>query len=334
MVDILRQSARRPLIRMVAAALLLGALLYYADPSQVVAALLQLPLWFVGAALCLYVVCQILSAWKWQIILRAQGFDASLLRLFNIYMAGMFCNNFLPGSVGGDVVKAGWLFLDSRRGDISVASVLLERYLGLAALGIIGLLTIPFVLARTPPLVALLAAGGALFLLAIAVVLWSPRIFAVASALLQACLPQKLLAPIMRVAEVLHRYRTHRSALFLCLCLSVATQLVIAAYYWLATDVLGAGVDAVFFFAFLPTLTLISIVPISIGGVGVREAAMVAFFSSVGADASIVLAAAIAVHALNTALSLYGGVVLVLERRWHSPLPKSAISSLQPQQLP
>ena len=305
----------RVALRTALAILLLALLVYFANPADIVSKLRQVPLWFVAFGWVLYSVCQLISSWKWQVLLRARGCSYPLLSLFNLYMIGMFCNNFLPGSVGGDVVKASGLYLGSGQGSLSVASVLLERFLGLAALAIIGLVASGFIGLDAPGLITLCTFSAAGLMGAVALLMWSPFLFAWSMKILARIVPRRILQPIASVAHVLHDYRRHRGVLAFGLLLSIVIQALIAGYYWACAWVLEIDVGGAYFFAFLPILTLIAIVPISIGGMGVKEAGMVALFSAIGISAADVLAISITVHAINTVLSFYGGAALMLRRR-------------------
>jgi len=64
---------------------------------------LSLP--FIILALLYYTGCQLLSRWRWQVVLNSSGHSAPISSLLNSYFAGMFLNIFLPGTLGGDVYR-------------------------------------------------------------------------------------------------------------------------------------------------------------------------------------------------------------------------------------
>jgi uncharacterized membrane protein YbhN (UPF0104 family) len=74
---------------------------------------------------------------------------------------------------------------------------------------------------------------------------------------------------------------------------------------------MGIPIDFIYFVLFLPLVTLVSLVPISIGGLGIREAVMVALFAAVGVSKADVLSVSLTVHIINTLLSLWGGFLLL-----------------------
>src|SRR5687768_14371377 len=84
------------------------------------------PIWL-GAGLALVVTALVISAWKWQVLLAAQGLRLSLRPLFTSYLVGLFFNNFLPSNIGGDVARVHDVAKRTGRGAAAAASVIGER---------------------------------------------------------------------------------------------------------------------------------------------------------------------------------------------------------------
>ena len=87
----------------------------------------------VAAGALIFIFTQVISTYRWSVILK-KDMDVSYVRLLSIYFIGMFFNNFLPTIVGGDIVKGFYLYRESKRGDISLASIFMDRYSGFVAL--------------------------------------------------------------------------------------------------------------------------------------------------------------------------------------------------------
>ena len=66
---------------------------------------------------------------------------------------------------------------------------------------------------------------------------------------------------------------------------------------------------------FRPVITIVSLIPISIGGLGVREGAMVLLFGQVGVASADILSISLTVHVINAILSVWGGAILLLRKR-------------------
>jgi uncharacterized membrane protein YbhN (UPF0104 family) len=124
-------------------------------------------------------------------------------------------------------------------------------------------------------------------------------------------LPSRFTKLATGVYGALVSYRHHLPTVFFAIAISVVLQLMFAAYYAMASVAMGIPIDLIYFILFLPLVTLVSLVPFSVGGLGVREAVMVALFGAVGVSQADVLSVALTVHFINTALSLWGGVLLL-----------------------
>jgi uncharacterized protein (TIRG00374 family) len=163
--------------------------------------------------------------------------------------------------------------------------------------------------------VILLATVGTAAAITLAgVVVWSPPISGRIARALENTRASRIGDVIYKIFEATRIYWDHKRPLLVAFGLSVAVQAMIAVYYTLAAVVLGVDVSPIYFFAFLPSITLVSILPISIGGLGVRELVMIYLFSRVGVDSADILTVGLVIHALNTLLSLVGAPLMLRQR--------------------
>ena len=86
--------------------------------------------WWVTGALVVATAGVVLSAWRWQWVLQALDAPVRLHRLVADYFAGQFVSNFLPSTVGGDVVRVTRVSTTTGSHALSFASVLIERLSG------------------------------------------------------------------------------------------------------------------------------------------------------------------------------------------------------------
>ena len=92
------------------------------------------PKWLLLGWIC-YGAVEMLATMRWQILLRIQGITFSWLRAFAIVMIGLFFNMFLPGLIGGDVIRLYFVFkLAPRRKTRATLSVVMDRLFGLLAI--------------------------------------------------------------------------------------------------------------------------------------------------------------------------------------------------------
>lgn len=301
------------LLRAAVGLAIVAFLIYFVGVDRVMSRLELVPLWFVPFGIFYYTLCQLVSTKRWQILLRARGIETGFPRLFELYMIGMFANNFLPGAVGGDAVKAIGLYRDNQKSDVAIASVFLERFLGLAALGTLGLVaSIPILVQQNTDLVVLLSTVGVAGLIAlIGLFVWYPPLSNPIASWLKNNRFEKIGTFLHNLLVATQLYWSQKRALLSAFTLSVIIQAMIGLYYLFAALATGLVLPFEYFFAFLPAITLVSMIPISIGGLGVREATMIFLFAHVGVSNADILTISLIIHALNTLLSFAGGGLLM-----------------------
>src|SRR5512140_1959682 len=118
------------LLKLVVSALLLALIVHKAGPHSVLLRMRSLNVWLFLLSTAIYIVMSWLVALRWRILLDGQYAAGTL---FSLHMIGNFFNTILPSSMGGDAVKAYYLYRESKQGGISFGSVFLDRYVGLLA---------------------------------------------------------------------------------------------------------------------------------------------------------------------------------------------------------
>jgi len=246
------------------------------------------------------------SAYRWQLIMRNLGFGQTFSFYWDSYFKGMFFNQGLPTSIGGDAVKV----LDvARRGfrkRDALVGVAIDRITGLGALLLLALaahLVNPDLLPEQVyrPILWLLAAGllGFLSLTFLGRLAWiggNPRLAVV-----------KTMSDRLRQAVSLRRPVLLTSSLLVPLLALLA--------FFAAGRALGLRYDLVTYFAIVPPALVLTVIPISIAGWGVREGALVSLFSLIGADKTVVLMMSLVYGILLILVSLPGLAVFLRGRR-------------------
>lgn len=247
----------------------------------------------------------VLSAVKWRLFLAAEIGPASLPALTRFYLIGSFFNNFLPSSVGGDVVRAWQTAAAYGRPAAALRSILLERLTGVAAILFCALGALPFLapVLPQPPSVApgWMVAGLCTVLLALALSLaLGPRI---------ARRYGERLRQSLRVPPALRRPQTWALALMLSLIFQINVALIV----WLVGRGLGVAVGFWPVLLCMPLISLLTMLPLTVNGFGLREGAFVALFGLNGVPAPAALAWSLAVYLTVACVSLVGGVLYALQ---------------------
>jgi len=104
------------------------------DWSSITQSVIQLPGWIIPAAFIFYFAGMIANALRWHILVRAQGVAAPFMELLKVVFAGAFASNFLPSTIGGDAVRIVSLLRYTSSRTLSAASVVVDRLLNVVAM--------------------------------------------------------------------------------------------------------------------------------------------------------------------------------------------------------
>jgi hypothetical protein len=302
-------TARRGgrLVRTLIAIALTAVVLWQADPAAVLRATARTDLAWIGLAVGLVVIDRALMAYRWTVLVRVLEPPerlplASILRVFFL---STFTGTLLPTSVGTDAIRAYGLTRARASGATSIASVLMDRFLGVLSLLIVTVAGLPLagdLLRQTSIIIAIVVTVTACALGFGAV--YSEG-FAPTAARLWARVPA---APGRRtvdeLAEALRTYARHHAAVVNVLAGSITVQILRIAQAYALGRALGLALPLTPYFAFLPIILLVMLLPISINGLGTSQVAFVALFGRAGVAAE----QAVALSLLFLALGVLGNV--------------------------
>lgn len=253
----------------------------------------------------LFLVTLVVRAGRWAVLLRALGLEVPFGRLVYLYFVGAFFNSFLPSGFGGDVVRALELTQDTPT-PAAVGTVLVDRMTGLLVLMAMGLAALPFSAARLTPWLAWLLAGAAGGGLLVGGLLLEGRLLRRASG----WLPDRLsLAGSGLLARIYAAvtgcgWRAVGQALAVSLVFNLLNILINI----LCGRAVGVDLGPGYFFATAPLISISLMVPVSVGGVGVRDWVVVALFGPMGVDGNTAAAMSLSLYAVAAAAGLVGGL--------------------------
>ena len=277
--------------------------------------LLSLPPWYYAASLAVIVGGQILYAWRWWLLLSVAGVDVSLGAAIRSYLIGVFANNFLPSTIGGDATKIYYLGREHGYRTI-VATVVVDRMLGLGSLAAFAAAAAWFVPALSARFVAL-----RLVVTAVAVAVWA----VITLAMVGTGGAQRWLSPFGHTAIALgERLQRLRLSMALLLrqwhVLAYGAGLVVVyflalslVYLWFM-DLGGiARPPLVAVFTALTMTGVLSNVPISLNGLGVREQLHVWLFAPLGVPNEAAVAISLLLFGHVLVVSLAGMVLWMMQ---------------------
>lgn len=292
---------------------LLALVFIHVDLKQTWNQLQSLSWQFIGFALLYYTGLQWLSCLRWQIVLRSTQHFVSIRSLLSSYFAGMFLNIFLP-SFGGDAYRVYRVAKATKDSEAAVVSVFVERFTGLAALSALAVAGLPLafkLIGRWDIFLLFFICVGSLIGGVLLIV--SPGLLIWTEPLLQKLHLSSLAARFAKIQRLLRQFAQHRQALAVSMGLSFLLQLNIVYYHYLIAQQLNIPISYWELLIFIPMVVVVTLLPISLGGLGVKEGLWVYLFSRTGLTARDALLLSLTITLLTWLLSLPGGIVLLFD---------------------
>jgi glycosyltransferase 2 family protein len=261
---------------------------------------------------CLVALLQLIIAnIRWSIVLKQLNIGISKKKLFSYLWIGMFFNQALPSSIGGDALRVLYLHKNTEAGvNKSTLSVLLDRAMGITGLVILIVFSTPYLYQKVGYSNSFL---GVIFLL----VLLALGIFTMATTDLFFKFREH-----WKVINLLHQFSKQVRRLLLTdfnglklVLISILVHSLSVIIVILIAESLRINVEYLNIFLVIPLAILLMTIPISIAGWGIRESVMVAGLGYVGLESEYALALSIMYGVLLLVLSLPGMLIWVLNRR-------------------
>jgi len=246
------------------------------------------------------------GALSWHAALRTVLPDLPFRRTFALHWTGMFFNTFLPSNLGGDVVKGLLATRDGHAGQSVTAGILVDRLANMGLLVLIGVVSYLLHLGHPLPAGALLA--GALLL---------PLLLpAAARGILRAARPAA--TPVGRLCRELLRSTTSVRACGLLFGAASVSQLCKIGMHVLLIRALGIDLPESAVWFVVPLFGLVSALPISVGGLGVRECFAQQIAAPLGFGLLPLTTLSLAGHLAVVIVNLFGLIPYLLNRHAHS----------------
>ena len=271
----------------------------------------------------IFLLTVLILAKRLQLIFAAEDVNLRLIDSCNLTFVGYFFNNFLPTSIGGDIVKALCAARITQEPVKSVTSVLMDRIFGLFTFILIPSLSIFFLKNVVNPAVPVIIYSFLTFSISFFFLIFNrglARRFKFVETLLNRF---HVGSKIRKIYDGLHNFKHHKIVVLKAMLLSIVGQSVSIAVLYMLALALGTEANMIYFFITVPVVHLISMLP-SLNGLGIRENAYVLFLSPyVGPHNAAALA--ILWLGLLFLLSLIGGIIYLVRHDYHIRFGKGAV---------
>jgi uncharacterized protein (TIRG00374 family) len=279
------------------------------DIKKIAAVILVFRLPYIIPVLFLVALAVLISAFKWQVLLKAQGIKKSILKLFKYYTAGFFFNNFLPSSIGCDGARVMLLkneLASSSQSSLAAyagaaSSVVAERILAMATLGLLGLGGALF--ASTPSRIAVITlacvCAAGFLIMAVQLTGFVPGFIARKET--------KLSTIWKSFASSSAELRKKPLHILICLAGSILFQMFVA--FTQQAIILGLGLPALALgdlFYVSAAASVLAMIPLGVNGYGFREGGFIYLLEPLGYEGSGAFSISLLFALFVSAYSLLG----------------------------
>ena len=252
-----------------------------------------------------------ISAVRWQILLKTQGIRISQGYLSSSFLIGSFFNNVLPTSIGGDIFRS----LDAaNKGKISIGKsasvIVIDRFAGVISAALYAFVALFLGLATigTTSYVIPIAIFFAICIVLVFLIL-NPSILRLNKIVHKIKFLSKIREKLVEVYHTFLSFKKYKLALFEALLCSLALQFGVIGNYYLAARSLGVNLSLASFIFIVPVVATIAMLPITIGGTGLRENMLVFFMVALGAQHEKSAMTSLVLFAMLLVLGIIGGII-------------------------
>ncbi len=281
---------------------LLYLLLRSMDTAVVAGILGQLPIMAIAVACALLVLQTLVLALRWWLVMAAIGVPLKFGMIVPLTYMGVFFNQVLPTSFGGDAVRMWHAYRAGIRPEAAVGGVLLERISGVIGLVVLSVLGVWYMGAQIDNQAVRLA-----LLATLPITIAGMSILAFLDRMPDRWRQLPLLKDLARLATDSHRVLFAPATAVPLLLLSMLSHALAAGAVYAFAQGLQLDLSVWNCLALFPAVSLVTLIPISFAGWGLREGAMVAFFGFAGVDPDTALALSLAFGVTLLAAALPGG---------------------------
>lgn len=252
-----------------------------------------------------------LSARKWHILLCSDGVEISLSTLMGSYLVGSFLNMFLPSNIGGDSYRVIDTMRRSKDAMRSATSVFADRLSGFFALVTLSLISSIFVVLKTKNMFFFyLLLAIFTFLICFNWSLYNQTMIRKIIGLFGLHRFRFLTENIEKVFLSFSRYGARFDTMTKVMAIAFSFQSLVIVF--LLAKSLGGSISFFYFSAFVPLISLMAALPVSMYGVGVRDMGYIFSFGSVGMGDLQTQSLAVLFLMMAIVYSLFGGIVFLV----------------------
>jgi uncharacterized protein (TIRG00374 family) len=276
------------------------------------------------ASVMILPICHLLTSLRWYVLLNALDIRISSARTFTINMVGAFYNAFMPGTTGGDIVKAYYAAKHAPdKRTRAVISVLVDRAIGLYALLIIGGAMAAYQWQIPDCRRVAKIAGLLVITTAVGLVVFYVPVLRRATGLNFLLKKLPMQAQVQKAVESMELYARRPASVAWAFLLAFPVHVASILSATFAGKAFGLPLHDLYYWAVVPVIALVGAIPISPQGAGVMEFFAVQLTKRQGVTVSQAFALTMSIRLVQMLWNLVAGV-FVLRGGYHAPTEREA----------
>lgn len=261
--------------------------------------------------LFLFSLSEILHSFRWKVLLKCKSIEISTVKLLYLNFVGLFFNLFFPSTIGGDVARVYQMSKYIKNTSEAAASVFMERGIGFFALLCIAPIMI-FLSSRQ------IETHGFFYPIILLFLTVMITLFVLVSlrGLMKRwhSINNNLYKRIALYYDVFYSYRCYKKTILFSVAISLIMIFLGIIITYLISHGLRLYIPLSYFIIFVPLIALITMIPVSIHGIGLREGAFVFFFSRAGLSTPDALSISLILYVITLMFGIIGGMVYIVMR--------------------
>ena len=293
------------------------------DVAQLWATARQASVPWLLAALAVFALSTLVAVWRWNLLLKTQHIEIARASLLGSYLVATYFNNFLPSNIGGDVIRISDTARVANSKTLATTVVLMDRVLGLIALVFVAALGATAVgrlhHAAAPIWPVWLWAGFLAGAAATTPAVFAPVGFGRLLRPLTVFHPEWVGGRIQTLTGALARFGEGPGTLVAAFAGAIFVQGALVLFYFAVAYALHLDVAIWDLAVVVPVSFVVQLLPVSVGGFGVREATFSYYFHRIGQPIEDAILLSLVAQTLLMLFSLSGGAVYVARGRRSDP---------------
>ena len=255
-----------------------------------------------------------ITAFRWKTLLNTQGVKLSTATLSVTVLIGLFFSNFLPTTIGGDVFRT---YDVSKKAKIplgtSASIIMVERFSGVvsAAVYAVAALFLGFTAIGKKSIIIPIVIFFVITLI-IALIIINPSIFGIKRLFNRFKFMRKIKEKLSNVFNTLASFKKYKIVLLEVLLYSFLLQFAVILNWYLASLALGIDLNLAAFIFLVPVVSTIAMIPISIGGIGLRENSLVFIMVAMGAASNKAALCSLLILFMLIIVGIVGGITYIV----------------------